>query len=277
MKDRVNITNIAITPTPDIFETQIILQRHCNYDKITGVLLESSALQQQDIVLKFLNDLEGQDLDHIYFLFVASNTVNANSENKRCLDTTNIAMHLVQSFFKSKGLSTDHIINMDQTLNYGMQVKQTNHFAEPSMFTDKKGYFEFLREKNQGINSQFWIDFEEDIYKVEREKLNAEGPDEIVSRGVHYINVLQEFSNYFHIKKPNSKLIVWCGTHYDFISPFAKQTIFGYEKNDVVSVDYCGGISLGIDNSNHIITNVNNQFYPICFEDIKPHHRHLGK
>ena len=43
MKDRVNITNIAITPTPDIFETQIILQRHCNYDKITGVLLESSA------------------------------------------------------------------------------------------------------------------------------------------------------------------------------------------------------------------------------------------
>ena len=99
------------------------------------------------------------------------------------------------------------------------------------MFTDKKGYFEFLREKNQGINSQFWIDFEEDIYKVEREKLNAEGPDEIVSRGVHYINVLQEFSNYFHIKKPNSKLIVWCGTHYDFISPFAKQTIFGYEKS----------------------------------------------
>lgn len=129
MKDRVNITNIAITPTLDIFETQIILQRHCNYDKITGVLLESSVSQQQDIVLKFLNDLEGQDLDHIYFLFVASNTVNANNENKRCLDTTNIAMHLVQSFFKSKGLSTDHIINMDQTLNYGMQVKQTNHFA----------------------------------------------------------------------------------------------------------------------------------------------------
>jgi len=275
MKDKINITSAAITPIPDIFETQIILQRHCNYDKSNGNLLTSSIKNQEKIVLEFLSNIEDKNLENVYFLFISSNTVNANSESKRCVDTTNIVMHLVQSFLESKGISKNHAINLDEDLNYDMQVKQTDKFAEPSMFTDKKGYIEFLKEKNNGMNQQFWIDFEEDRYKLEREELNAEGPDEIVARGVHYINVINRFSNCFHMKKPNSKLIVWCGTHYDLISPLAKQTIFGYEKSDIINVDYCGGISFGIDKTNNLTANVNGQYYPVNFEDIKQHHRHL--
>ena len=275
MKDKIIINSTAITPIPDIFETQIILQRHCNYDKLNGNLLESSIKEQEKIVLKFLKNLEEYDLENVYFLFTASNTINVNTENRRCVDTINIVMYLVQSFFKLKGVSKCHVINLDEKLNYDMKVKQTDKFAEPSMFTDGKGYIEFLKGKNKGINQQFWIDFEEDRYKYEREELNSEGPDEIVSRGVNYINVIQRFSSYFHIKKPNSKLIVWCGTHYDLISPFAKQTIFGYDKSDIINVDYCGGISLEIDKSNNIVANVNGHFFPVCFEDIKQHRRHL--
>lgn len=33
-----------------------------------------------------------------------------------------------------------------------------------------------------------------------REELNAEGPDEIVDRGVKYINLLQKYAEYFHKK-----------------------------------------------------------------------------
>ena len=77
------------------------------------------------------------------------------------------------------------------------------------------------------------------------------------------------------MKKPNSKLIVWCCTHYDLISPLAKQTIFGLDKNESVNVDYCGGISLKIDKSNNVIANVNNSYYPVYFEDMKQLHRHL--
>lgn len=275
MKDKINITSTAITPISDIFETQIILQRHCNYDKSNGNLLTSSIKDQEKTVVEFLKSLENKNLENIYILFVSSNTINTNSENKRCVDTTNIAMRLVQSLLESKGISKNHVINLDEDLNYDRQVKQTDKFAEPSMFTDKKGYIDFLKEKNNGMNQQFWIDFEEDKYKLEREELNAEGPDEIVARGVHYINIKKRFSNYFHIKKPNSKLIVWCGTHYDLISPLAKQTIFGYLKSDIINVDYCGGISFGIDDANNIIANVNSHYYPVCFEDIKQPHRHL--
>lgn len=275
MKDQININANAIMPILDFFETQIILQRHCSYDKENGNLLDDSKKYQEKLVLKFLQDLEKQNLDNIYFLFIASDTANANNEHQRCVDTTNIAMNLIQSFLKSKGISKSHVINLDENLNYNNQVKQTKNFSEPKMFVDQTEYLEFLKEKNNGFCRQFWIDFEEDRYKDERERFNAEGPDEIVARGTYYINVIQRFSNDFHIKKPNSKLIVWCGTHYDLISPLAKQTIFGYDKSDIINVGYCGGISFGIDKSNNIIANVNGRYYPVDFQDIKQHHRHL--
>lgn len=274
MRDKITINSNAITPIPDFFETQIILQRHCSYDKANGNLLDDSKVYQEKLVLQFLQDLEKQNLDHIYFLFVASDTVNPNSEQQRCVDTTNIAMNLIQSFLKSKGISKSHIINLNKSLNYDNQVKQTKNFSEPKMFVDQTGYLEFLKEKNNGMNEQFWIDFEEDRYRSEREDLNAEGPDEIVDRGIYYIKAIQRFSDYFHIKKPNSKLIVWCGTHYDLISPLAKQVIFGYDKSDIIHVDYCGGISFVIDKTN-IVANVNGNYYPTHFEDIKQPHRHL--
>ena len=275
MKDKITINSDALTPIPDFFETQIILQRHCSYDKANGNLLDDSKAYQERIVLQFLHDLEKQNLDNIYFLFVASDTINANSEQQRCVDTINIAMKLLQSFFESRGINKNHIINLDENLNYNNQVKQNKNFSEPKMFVDQTGYLEFLKDKNNGMNEQFWIDFEEDRYKDEREKFDSEGPDEIATRGTYYINVIQKYSSYFHIKKPNSKLIVWCGTHYDLISPLAKQTIFGYDKSDIINVDYCGGISFEIDKSNNVIANVNGHYYPVDFEGIKQHHRHL--
>ncbi len=275
MENKITINSLAIKPIINFNETQIILQRHCSYDKTNGNLLDASKENQEKLVLQFLKILENQNLDNTYFLFVASNTVNSNSERKRCVDTINIAMNLIQTFLESKKIKKNYIINLDDSLNYDEQVKQTKNFSEPSMFVDKTGYLEFLKEKNDGLSEQFWIDFEEDRYKDVREELNAEGPDEIVARGVHYINVIQKFSRYFHMKKPNSKLIVWCGTHYDLISPLAKQTIFGYDKSDIINVDYCGGISLKIDELNNILANVNGHYYQTCFEDIKQPHRHL--
>ncbi len=275
MNEEITINGDAIAPIPDMFETQIILQRHCNYDKVKGNLLEESKLYQEKLVLEFLRGLEDKKLDDLYFLFIASNAINPNSEQQRCVDTTNIVMNMVQAFLGSKGISTSHIINLDESLNYDTRVKQTKNFSEPSMFTDETGYLDFLKSKNKGINGQFWVDFEEDRYKDEREKLNAEGPDEIVVRGVKYINAIQRFADYFHQKKPNSKLIVWCGTHYDLISPLAKQTIFGYEKSDIINVDYCGGISFEVDKLNNIFANVNGHYYPVDFEDMMQPHLHL--
>ena len=67
MKDKITINSDALTPIPDFFETQIILQRHCSYDKANGNLLDDSKAYQERIVLQFLHDLEKQNLDSIYY------------------------------------------------------------------------------------------------------------------------------------------------------------------------------------------------------------------
>lgn len=201
MKEDIVINKEALKPMIGSLETQIILQRHCSYDKQTGELLENSQEEQKNLVKNFLHDLQKQNLENTYFLFLASDTFNANSEKKRCVDTTQIALLSTEEFLKNNGILTSHILNLDESLYYHNEIKQTKNFAEPKMFLDNTGYLEFLLEKNGGMNRQFWIDFENDTYKSKREELNGEGPDEIVARGVHYLEVLQRFSTYFHTKK----------------------------------------------------------------------------
>ncbi len=274
MENKVAVDTTAIYPMADIDETQIILQRHCNYDRDKGNLVEESIIDQKKVVIGYLSDLEKQDLANTYFLFIASNTMN-KGQQKRAVDTIHIAMKETESFLLNNGISKSHILNLDECLNYQGEVKQTAKLSEPKMLTQKDGYLEFLKEKNVGMNLQFWIDFEEDKYKEIREQLGAEGPDEIVERGVFYVQTIQRYAEDFHLKFPHSKLIVWCGTHYDLISPFVKQKIFNLDKSAAVFVEYCGGISLKIDSSNNIIANVNGSDYPIGFEDSKQLRRHL--
>ena len=267
MQDGMNlmIGSAAITPMINQNQTQLIFQRHCNYDRTNGGLIPESASYQKTIITSFINDIKTNftldDLQNTYFLFTSSNTTSGN-DFKRCIETTNIAMDLIKQFLQENNIPTNHIMNLNENSNYKSSVHESKQLTEPQMFTDSTGYLEFLKEKHNGINLDFWVDFEEDLSKEKREELNSEGPDQIVNRAVRYVNILQRYSNYFHTKHPNSRLIIWCGTHYDLISPLVKQRILDYEKSDTVNVEYCGGVSLILNESNDIIANINGINYP---------------
>lgn len=275
---RLTIDSSSIIPLVDNNQTQIIFQRHCNYDRSNGGLIPESIDYQINVINSFINVIKNYssvyDIQNTYFLFTSSGTIS-NGDFKRCVDTTNIAMNLIKKFLKENNIPLNHIMNLNENSNYNYNIHESRHLTEPKMFTDSTGYLEFLKEKHGGINKDFWIDFEEDLSKEKREQFNSEGPDQIVHRGVRYINVLQRYANYFHAKHPNSRLIIWSGTHYDLISPLVKQRILNYEKSDVVNVDYCGGISLVINESNDIIANINGITYPFDSQYSKQHHRHF--
>lgn len=272
MYSPVTINSLSITPLIKENETQIVLQRHCNYDKKNGCLLSESIECQTSIVASFIETLKSNfnhdELKHTYFLFDSSNTT-ANNNFKRCVLTTNIAMDMIKEFFEENKIPLNHIMNLNIDSNYHNRVRENTYLTEPKMFTDFTGYVEYLKEKHHGINLDFWIDFEEDLSKEKRQELGSEGPDEIVERGMKYIYILKRYSTYFHLKFPNSRLVIWSGTHYDLISPFAKQKILNYEKSDIVEVDYCGGISLLIDNYENITVNMNGTNYPFDFQEKK--------
>lgn len=268
------VNSSSIIPMVSEGETQLVFQRHCSYDRNNGNLVLESVNYQKSIILSFINNLDIEDLQNTYFLFTSSNTTSS-IDFKRCVETTNIAMDLIKQFLEQNHVSSSHIMNLNENSNYNDRVRESRELTEPQMFTDSTGYFEYLKEKHNGINTEFWIDFEEDLSKEKREQLNSEGPDQIVERADHYVNMLQRYASYFHNRHKKSKLIVWCGTHYDLISPLVKQKILHCEKSDIVKVDYCGGISLVINDSNEVIANVNGVNYPFDFQENKQLHRHF--
>lgn len=272
-----HVNRESIRPLLGSEDTQIIFQRHCNYDRVQGGLIEESIETQKDVIRSFIEHIKEslslEELKDTYFLFAASNTESSNGF-KRCVETTDIAMHMIEEFLRQNGISSSNIININESANYN-GVHQDRHLTEPKMFTDNTGYLDFLKEKHDGITRDFWIDFEEDLSKDIREQLNAEGPDEIVKRSERYIQVLQRYSSLFHEKKPNSRLIIWSGTHYDVISPLVKQRILNYEKSDIVGVDYCGGISLLLKPDGSITANVNGVNCPFDLQDNLQPQRHF--
>lgn len=269
-----NVDSTAITSLTKVNQTQLIFQRHCNYDRANDTLMEDSTHHQEEVVKSFIDSLPLDNLNKTYILFTASNTTS-NINFKRCIETTNIAMELIKEFFKKNNIPVNHIINLDENANYKNSIHESKSLTEPQMFTDNTGYLEFLKTKHNGINKDFWIDFEEDLSKDKREMLNAEGPDQIVDRTMHYIAALQKYSSLFHLKHPNSKLIIWNGTHYDLISPLVKQKILNWEKSAIVSVEYCGGLSFILDEFNQIVANVNGITYPFDFQYNQQPHRHF--
>lgn len=266
MKEPFKVNKDSITPQVSHNETQIILQRHCDYDKEQGKLIEDSIGIQEQVVTNFLNQLKQQltpeELQNTYFLFSASNTTSKGNL-KRAMETTKLAMELVKHFFINNNIPISHIANYDDNSNYNAKVHEDKHLSEPKMFTDATGYFQYLKEKHGGINKEFWIDFEGDLSLEKRKELNAEGPDEIVNRAIRYIRVLERYSSFFHKKNPNSRLIIWNGTHYDIISPFVKQKVLNYDKTDIVKVENCGGVSIVLDEQGTPTINVNGTTYPI--------------
>lgn len=272
----ITINKKAITPMVDVTDTQIIFQRHCEYSKNENKLLESSVKEAKGLMDEFIKKLDKFNpylIGNTYFLFTASNTLS--KENfKRCVATTNIALNKIKDYLIKNDIPLNHIINLDKNTNYLNNIHESNYLTEPKMFTDNTGYIEYLKEKNGGINKNFWIDFEEDLLKFKRLELGSEGPDEIVKRASLYINILKRYAHYFHKTHKNSRLIIWNGTHYDLISPLAKQSILSYEKRDIVNVEYLGGISLFIDENDYLVANLNNTIYEFDFQYKKqPHQR----
>lgn len=139
------ITTLAITPQINNNQTQIIFQRHCNYDRSLGDLLPESKKIQKELVKAYISNLDRKDLENTYFLFTSS--TEQNKDFNRCLDTTNIAMEIIKKLYQKKNLSLDHVINLGQTSTYKTNIHKSKDLEEKS--NDEK--------KNKLLIDQFTI------------------------------------------------------------------------------------------------------------------------
>lgn len=65
------VSKKAITPMTNEYKTQIIFQRHCNYNKDDGSLKKESIQEQKKLVKDYLSDLtktiNREELKNTYF------------------------------------------------------------------------------------------------------------------------------------------------------------------------------------------------------------------
>ena len=76
-----------------------------------------------------------------------------------------------------------------------------------------------------------------------REAFGAEGVHDIVDRTKKSLAVMERYARVFHANNPGKKLIIWAASHYDTLSPLAKDAT-GSDFGDYVPVDYGAGITI---------------------------------
>lgn len=85
---RLIINSSSITPSLNNNQTEIIFQRHCDYDREEGALKPESVDYQKQVILSFISNLDEkfdlENLKNTYFLFTSSNAI-FKEKLKRCL------------------------------------------------------------------------------------------------------------------------------------------------------------------------------------------------
>lgn len=252
-------------------ETEIVLQRHGQYvrdreEPKVGSLTEEAVQIETESAANYFTELfdtlAEEELENTYILFVSSDTQYAGG-GKRSYETVTIAQKVAETIFNEKGVSHANILNNSHKLQAQGSPRPMALLREPQVFDKSPEFAEFMKGKYGDLGKDFWIAFEEDVEKETRLTMGAEGPDEIADRMKISIKVLTRYAAFFHTSKPDSRLIIWAGTHHDTISPFVKRDVLHKDKTAAVLVDYGGGVTIDIDSNKAATVNVDNQQYPI--------------
>lgn len=258
-------------------ETEIVLQRHGKYvrDKDSpnaGQLTPEAVQLETESAAQYFSELIAatpeSDRDNLCILFVLSDTSYANN-GQRSYQTTEIAQQVAEQLFQEHGMHLLNILNISpRSTSLGAPVPMRT-LREPQMFEKSPDFLRFMQDaypdpENPGaLGRNFWVAFEEDAEYERRHAMGAEGPDEIADRMRAALQILSRYSEAFHAHNPQSRLIIWAGTHYDTISPFVKRDVLHMGKKERVLVAYGGGLVVTIDQSHQLSAAMNGHKYPL--------------
>lgn len=252
-------------------ETEIILQRHGAYirdreDPNVGSLSEETAALEKGAATKyfesFLAQLPESERDKVDVLVVASDTQYFGA-GRRSYQTATLAQSAAQEVFAKAGLPAENVINTTGRMYGDGGPKPMPRLREPNMLNESPDFLDFMLKEYGGINLDFWVAFEEDRHKAVREKMHAEGPDDIADRTAFTTRALARYGQMYHHENPDRRLIIWAATHYDTISPFVKRDIFEVGKEEQLLVDYGAGIVIDVDTEGNGTTEIDGKPYAV--------------
>lgn len=268
------ITREDIKPHPiGVGGTELVIQRHGKYNRdknhpevgsLTSEAQEEEIIAAKKFFEDFLAQLPEDERDSVVLLVLASDTQYYGG-GRRSYETATLAQEAASEVFEKAKIAASNIINLsgDHSLRGGKGPRPTPRLREPQMLNNSPEFRDFLIERYGDLTLDFWIAFEEDTEKETRERMRAEGPDEIANRLLKSIHLLAKYAETYHAKNPGKRLIIWATTHYDTISPFVKRDIFGLGKDAVLKVDYGAGIVVDINKESLATTEIAGTEYPV--------------
>ena len=238
-------------------ESAVVFQRHGIYNRdkasessgsITDEDAEGLSLRDQAFFEELLSGEENPE--DVMVLFVSSDTKYGNGY--RSMETAQIAEDAAVEVFQKAGLDPNaQIINLNSSFKTNAFDKKMQNIRpdakihEPE-FLDNEGYVQFLKDKysdGEKLTPKAWAMHEMDADSDVREAFGAEGVHDIVDRTKKSLAVMERYARVFHANNPGKKLIIWAASHYDTLSPLAKDAT-GSDFGDYVPVDYGAGITI---------------------------------
>lgn len=253
--------------------TRIMVQRHGKYERdlkssIAGSLtpegVKSTIVESQERIKNILDNIPEKERADVMFLVLGSDT--AYGQGARSMETAQIALDAIKEELKERGLDESQILNTTNKYRDTEKgkVRPTAAIREPLMIKESPDFLEFLKEKYGGMNFDFWFAYETDADKEKRLEMGAEGVDDMANRLNQFITVLKKYSDLFHKKHPNKRLVIWTASHYDTISPWSRKFLLGQNVIDApMPVDYGAGISIDMDQEGNSSTIMGGKEYKV--------------
>ena len=128
-------------------------------------------------------------------------------------------------------------------------------------------FMQFLYDK-YGDSKELWVAYEEDRHRDVRERMGAEGPDDIADRVGDYMATLDHAMKLYHIEHPGRKVVVILNTQYDSAAPMIKKFVSEQPLEDYVQIEKRGGIVFKVDPDGAMSANIQGHEYPVSFKKL---------
>ncbi|HEU5005080.1 MAG TPA: hypothetical protein VFT49_03275 [Candidatus Saccharimonadales bacterium] len=285
--------------------TAIVLQRHEKYDRDrsserSGSVFEDAAEAAKERALAFFKELlSNEDPNSPTYVFFGSSDTQYNNKGRRSLETAELAQQACIEVMESLGinpaerilnLNTNHSLKKFDSNQQGqdLNIRPIIKLREPNIFGDhdnhrlggidkeaaaKSGdrrYFDYMIQKHgsegdEAWTPEVWAIHEKDGEEEKRRELGAEGVYDILDRTKRALAGLARYSEAFHDKNPEAKLLLWVTSHYDTISPLVKDAQgISLKGDEYLKVDYGGGVVINLPKGGETVLEARSQKVPLA-------------
>jgi len=232
-----------------------------------GALVPESAqalrLHTEIALKQALESVQEDDRKQVDFLVIGADTKletpipEIRSEHKRAVETAELILDAIQATMKEYQLDLSQLLNKT-----GRPIElSSGRLRDLRMFEDCPKFVSFLKEK-YGTGIEFWEAYEDDLEKETREKMGAEGPDEIARRTHDYLRVVTNAMKSYHSLHPGRRVMVWVEGHYDNLSPYLKQAT-GMKRTDYLPIDHGAVVAIHVARDQKVTAQIQGLSYDL--------------